>query len=148
MGLGKFIKKCVFTAGFLAAAAYAGDSVNFNDRVVYPLTLDKRQVETGFYEPLKVQRKIVVNERGNLETYLISNDIEIPVLRGTQGPILDPNYELRNLDQSQRYSLVVEAWDGLSPEQRYALTKNEVQRVLGERRQGFESAVNDLFGGD
>lgn len=152
MGIGRFIKKTFLVLGLCGSMAYLGDKYNFNDRVVYPRTLSQRKVEADFYNPLEIQKKIVINNNGNLETYLVSNDVEIPVLKGTKGPILALDYELRNLTQSQLYSAVVQSWDSLTQEQRNVVASNEVERVLSERYKELEDVLKEFFimpgGGD
>lgn len=152
MGFFRFVKKSVLVLGFCASIAYMGDRTNFNDRFVNPIMYANRPVASQFYNPLEVQKKVVINDNGKLETYLVSNGVEVPVLQGTQGPVLPIDYELRNLSQAERYSVVVQSWDDLSQEQKYTIASNEVESILGERYQELEGVLKDFFtiqgGGD
>lgn len=72
----KVLKTTAFSMCLLASA-YLGDVYNFNDRFVNPVVY--RDVESAeFYaeEPFKLEKKVIMNDEGKLETYFGSRETE------------------------------------------------------------------------
>jgi hypothetical protein len=54
----------------IIGAAFLGDSMNINDRLIYPIVYRNTRSEIGFTEtPFEMEKYIIVNRNGNIETY-------------------------------------------------------------------------------
>lgn len=152
MGFGRFVKRTFLTLLTAATIAYFGDTYNFRERIDKRMLYSHREVEAGFYNPLELEKKIVINDHGQLETYLIANEVYVPVKQGTNGPVFSIDYELSNLSPGELYAGIVQSWSKLSQDQKMSIARQEVEAVLSQRYQELEDVLKDFFtvqgGGD
>lgn len=85
--------KAVLLGASLLASAYIGDRYNVLDTYVYPVIYRNVESAEGFTdEPFEIQKYVVINDDGKLETYL-SNPKEMEYRR-----IMENNHTARGVD--------------------------------------------------
>lgn len=118
----------------LGAVAFGGDYCNVNDRIFHPVQYQDKKVEQGYFgKPFELEKKIVVNSRGNLETYIVTLDQKLPVLQGKTGPqIGDSDYIWNNFPQEQRDTLVIKGWSSMDEQKKMELAKPMLAELVGK----------------
>ncbi len=94
--------KLFFIAGGLVATLVAGDHYNVLDKFFYPYHYREKKVEEGFYpEPFVLEKRYLVNEKGNLEVYIGKENEWVPV---TQSALeKDPNKDTGVVEKTIHY---------------------------------------------
>ena len=119
---------------FIGAVAFAGDYYNVNDKIFHPAQYQDKKVEQGYFsKPFELEKKIVVNSKGNLETYIVTLDQKLPVLQGKIGPqIGDSDYIWNNFPQEQKDTLFARGWSSMDEQKKMELAKPMLADLVGK----------------
>ncbi len=70
------LKVAAFSLSLLVSA-HLGDNLNINDRMIYPTIYRGRETAEYFAEePFELEKRIILNDEGELETYFGRRDAE------------------------------------------------------------------------
>ena len=136
----------IIRATLLGGAMYAAGvfSSNAAQEIGYRVTHPKTAIEQGYCADFgAVHKQRVINEAGNLETYIVGpDDTALPCYDGKLGlQVGDPNYIVGNLTEAQKSDLSNSFYDGLNEERKVGVVLENFDELCPEAQETLASGV-------
>ncbi len=118
-------------AAFLSGVAVAGDYADLKKRTIDAFAYNGKKIEQGYYSGLlDAEKRILVNNNGNLEAYIITAERDLPMLQGQMGlRVGDSQYGWNNLNRTEQGQFVVQGWSNLESNVKEDLTLRGYQEL-------------------